>query len=75
MKTAIYGAGQHSGRVVHDVRFRATCRWLRQQLEFLDWRLRLDAPSPLPHSELAPHLTELRRAGSKRGTYSYARAL
>ena len=50
----IYWTTQHSRRVVHDFRFRATCWWLRQQVEFLDWRMRLDAPSPLPHVEPAP---------------------
>ena len=51
MKTTIYWTTQHSRRVVHDVRFRATCWWLRQQVEFLDWRMRLHAPNPLPHSD------------------------
>jgi hypothetical protein len=75
MKTTIYWTTQHSRCVVHDFCFRATCWWLRQQVEFLDWRMRLDAPSPLPHSEPAPHVTEPVRAGAKRGTYSYAGAI
>jgi hypothetical protein len=54
MKTTIDWAAQHSRRVVDDFRFRASCWWLRQQVEFLDWRMRLDEPSPLPHSEPAP---------------------
>jgi hypothetical protein len=49
MKTTIYWTMQHSRRAVHDFRFRATCWWLRQHVEFLEWRLRLDAlNSPVP---------------------------
>ena len=75
MKTTIYWTTQHSRRIVHDVRFRATCWWLRQQVEFLDWRMRLDALSPLPHSEPAPHVTEPGCVGAKRGMYSHAGSL
>ena len=35
----------HSRRVAHDFRFRGACWWLRQQVEFLDWRMRLEIPS------------------------------
>jgi hypothetical protein len=49
MKRTIDWATQHSCRVVHDFRFRASCWWLRQQVEFLDWRMRLDAPTGLIH--------------------------
>ena len=54
MKTTIYWATQHSRRVVHDFLFRATCWWIRQQVEVLDWRMRLDVPIPPPHSEPTP---------------------
>jgi hypothetical protein len=57
MKTTIDWAAQQSRRAVDDFRFRASCWWLRQQVEFLDWRMRLDGPNPLPHSE--PALTGL----------------
>ena len=41
MKTTIYWTMQHSRRAAHELRFRATCWWLSQQVEFLEWRLRL----------------------------------
>ena len=54
MKTTIYWTIQHSRRAVHDFRFRATCWWLRQQVEFLEWRLRLNAVnSPAPSDPTA----------------------
>jgi hypothetical protein len=40
MKPTIYWTMQHSRRALHELRFRATCWWLSQQVEFLDWRLR-----------------------------------
>ena len=40
MKTTIYWTMQHSRRAAHEFRFRATCWWLSQQVEFLEWRLR-----------------------------------
>jgi len=46
MKSTIYWRMQHSRRVVQEFRFRATCWWLRQQVEFLEWRLRLDTLNP-----------------------------
>ena len=54
MKTTIYWTMQHSLRALHECRFRATCWWLSQQVEFLEWRLKLDAvippapPTPAP---------------------------
>lgn len=54
MKTTIYWTMQHSRRAVHDFRFRATCWWLSQRVEFLEWRLRLNGlrlptqPDPMP---------------------------
>ena len=54
MKTTIYWTMQHSRRAVHEFRFRATCWWLSQQVEFLEWRLRLNGlrpptqPDPMP---------------------------
>lgn len=35
MKTTIYWAIQHSRRAAHEFRFRITCWWLSQQVEFL----------------------------------------
>ena len=46
MKTTIYWTMQHSRLAVHEFRFRATCWWLSQQVEFLEWRLRLEALMP-----------------------------
>lgn len=42
MKTTIYWTLQHIRQVAHEIRFRAACWWLSQQVEFLDWRLRLE---------------------------------
>lgn len=53
MKTMIYWATQHSRRAVHEFRFRATCWWLSQQVEFLEWRLRLEASMPPAQSNPA----------------------
>jgi hypothetical protein len=54
MKTTIYWALHHSRRAVHEFRFRATCWWLSQQVEFLEWRLRLEALMPHAPSNPAP---------------------
>ena len=43
MKTRIYWTIQHSRCAAHEIRFRAKCWWLSQQVEFLEWRLRLEA--------------------------------
>lgn len=43
MKTTIYWTMQHRRRAAHETRFRAKCWWLSQHVEFLKWRLRLDA--------------------------------
>lgn len=58
MKTTIYWAIQHSRRAVHDLRFRATCWWLSQQVEFLEWRLRLETLMPPAQSDLPPSSVE-----------------
>lgn len=56
MKTRIYWAMQHSCRAIHEYRFRATCWWLSQRVEFLEWRMRREAfmptvePNPVPTS-------------------------
>jgi hypothetical protein len=54
MKTTIYWALQHSYCIVHEFRFRTTCWWLSQQVEFLEWRLRLEATMPYARSGPAP---------------------
>ena len=58
MKTTIYWAIQHSRRAVHEFRFRATCWWLGQQVEFLEWRLRLEALMPPAQSDPPPSSDE-----------------
>ncbi len=58
MKTTIYWTMQHSRRAVQEFRFRATCWWLGQQVEFLEWRLRLDALIPPAQSNPAPTSVE-----------------
>jgi hypothetical protein len=54
MKTTIYWALHHSHCAVHAFRFRATCWWINQQVEFLEWRLRLESVMPSAQSDLAP---------------------
>jgi hypothetical protein len=54
MKTTIYWTIQHSRRAAHELRFRATCWWLSQQVEFLEWRLRLEALMPPVQSDPTP---------------------
>ena len=54
MKTTIYWAMQHSRYAVNEFRFRTTCWWLNQQVEFLEWRLRQKALMPPTQSVSAP---------------------
>ncbi|HEV8329325.1 MAG TPA: hypothetical protein VGQ08_17755 [Nitrospiraceae bacterium] len=54
MKTTIYWTILHSRRAVHEFRFRAACWWLSQQVEFLKWRLRLEALMPPTQSNPPP---------------------
>ena len=58
MKTTIYWAIQHSRRTLHEFRFRAICWWLSQQVEFLEWRLRLDTLMPPAQSNPMPASVE-----------------
>ena len=61
MKTTIYWTIQHGRRGVHDFRFRATCWWLSQHVEFLEWRLRLESlMTPAPSN---PTPTSVRQGG------------
>ena len=62
MKAHIYWTIQHMKRGVHDFRFGATCWWLSQQVEFLEWRLRLE--SMLPQSEPTPVPHKAQQGGS-----------
>lgn len=49
MATRIYWMMHHSRRAWHERRFRITCWWLSQQVEFLEWRLRIEtAVPPMP---------------------------
>jgi hypothetical protein len=54
MKTTIYWTVQHSRRVVYEFHFRATCWWLSQQVEFLEWRMRQEALIPTAKSKPVP---------------------
>lgn len=54
MKTTLYWTMQHTRRALHEFRFRATCWWLSQQVEFLGWRLRLKAQIPPAQSNSTP---------------------
>jgi hypothetical protein len=59
MKTTIYWTMQHSRCALHELRFRATCWWLTQQVEFLEWRLR-HALAPKPFTVNDSRLTGCR---------------
>ena len=61
MKTKIYWIIQHNHRAAHDLRFRARCWWLSQQVSILGWRLRLE--------DLLPNLVP------KKGTHVYTGAV
>ncbi len=61
MKTAIYWAVQHSDRALHEFRFRATCWWLSQQVEFLEWQMRLETLIPPVQSD--PTQSPVERGG------------
>jgi hypothetical protein len=52
MNTAIYWAMLHSHRAADELRFRAACWWLSQQVEFLEWLLRLEVL--MPHTRSNP---------------------
>lgn len=56
MKTTIYWTVQHSRRAVYEFHFRATCWWLSQQVEFLEWRMRREAVMPTAESNPVPTL-------------------
>ena len=54
MKTTIYWTVQHSRRAVHEFRFRATCWWLSQRVEFLEWRMQREALMPIEEYNPVP---------------------
>ena len=54
MNATIYWTGQRIQRAVHDARFSAKLWWLNQQVEFLDWRVRLEAF--VPSQPIAAHV-------------------
>lgn len=54
MQTTIYWAMQHGRYAVNEFRFRVTCWWLTQQVEFLEWRLGWEAIMPPSESLPAP---------------------
>jgi hypothetical protein len=54
MKTTWYWTVRHVSRALYDMRWRAACWWLRQRVEFLAWRLRLDALLPAATPEPVP---------------------
>jgi len=61
MKSTIYWTMQHSRRAVHEFRFRATCWWLSQQVEFLEWWLRQE--SAMPSVQSNPKATSVGQRG------------
>jgi hypothetical protein len=64
MKTKIYWTMQHSLRALRGFRFQGTCWWLSQQVEFLEWRMKLEAvvppapfnPAPVPVQQGGRHV-------------------
>ena len=47
MQTRIYWIFKHSRRALHEFHFRTACWWLSQQVEFLEWRMKLEVgPAP-----------------------------
>lgn len=46
MRTTIYWTLQHLGQAVDEMRFRCSCWWLSQQIDFLNLRLRLESAMP-----------------------------
>lgn len=43
MRTTIYWTRQRGRRAAYALYLRGTCWWLKQQVELLGWRLRLEA--------------------------------
>lgn len=58
MKTRLYWTSQHLRRAWRELRFTLTCWWLGQQVEFLEWRVRLEAL--MPQASPVPVLVERR---------------
>lgn len=54
MKAKLFWAIEHAKRGIHDLRFATTCWWLSQQVDFLEWRARLDALMPKQQPVPAP---------------------
>lgn len=50
MKTRMYWASQHVRLAIHEIRHSFNCWCLGQRVEFLEWRLALDALAPQSHS-------------------------
>jgi hypothetical protein len=62
MKTTIYWSLQHVRLAAHEIRFRAACWWLSQQVEFLDWPRMGGIPYVFPGQNGGGHLQNIRRA-------------
>ncbi len=60
MKAKFYWALQHLTSGMHELRFAASCWWLSQQVDFLEWRWKLDALMPHPQPIPAPVRAEQR---------------
>lgn len=62
MKATIYWTVQHIRRTAHDLHFQARCWWLSRQVEFVGWRLRLEAlMPPVPSKPTAASSVQGRR--------------
>lgn len=46
MRTTIYWTLEHIRQAMHEMRFRMSCWWLSQQIDFLILRLRLESAMP-----------------------------
>lgn len=60
MKTTIYWVMRYGCCAARDLRFRITCWWLSQQVEFLEWRLRREGLMPSMESNPVPTSVEQR---------------
>lgn len=59
MKATIYWTIQHLHRTRQELGFRAACWWLSQQVDFLEWRLQVEALlRPVPSDLLSPSIDQ-----------------
>ena len=62
MKAKLYWTIQHLKGSIHDLRFAATCWWLSQQVDFLEWRWQFNAL--MPQAQPIPAPIQSRQGGT-----------